>query len=213
MSRDKFISDNLYNMRERFKQNQSANLSGAVQKSYDVQIEESASAEIKSFGSPQNADITDNAAAEKIVPAVQNAPVSTPRLPQISGVRDNSDAAKEQRDLEGRLLRDLSFIEAETEFCRQYSSDMAKFRAVIERQLNELSAQNPADMQKLNCLRIEYFQSRGRFDSVMSRKNGTGNSLQTQNPAAPATTCWPLAVAILLGTLMVSLTMICLFGG
>ncbi|MBO5822915.1 MAG: hypothetical protein J6R86_07880 [Lentisphaeria bacterium] len=209
MSRDKFISDNLYNMRERFKRNQSMNLPGAVQQTAEAAAAETSAAEIKSFSSPQNVE----AQVAPTPPPVSPAPVSTPRLPQISAARDNSDAAREQRDLEGRLLRDLSFIEAEEEDCRRYTADMAKFRAVIERQLNELASQNPADMSKINRLRIEYFQSRGRFDSVTSRKGGHGNSAPMPASAAPAASCWPLAVAILAGTLTVSLTMLWLFGG
>ena len=204
MSRDKFISDNLYNMRERFKRNQSMNLPGAVQQTAENAAEESSSAEIKSFSSPQNTEVQTTQAP---------APASAPRLPQISTAKDNSDAAREQRDLEGRLLRDLSFIEAEEEDCRRYTADLAKFRAVIERQLNELASRNPADMSKINRLRIEYFQSRGRFDSVFYRKIGHNNSLQTQNTVAPATSSWQLAAAILIGTLTVSLTMLWLFGG
>ena len=203
MSRDKFISDNLYNMRERFKRNQSMNLPGTVQNTAEVPADAPAAAEIKSFSTPQTVEAVSDATA----------PVSAPRLPQISAARDNSDAAREQRDLEGRLLRDLSFIEAEEECCRRYIADMAKFRAVIERQLNELSAQNPADMSKINRLRIEYFQSRGRFDSVISGKNGHTTSAQMQTASAPAASFWPLAAAILAGTLTVSLTMLWLFGG
>lgn len=206
MSRDKFISDNLYNMRERFKRNQSMNLPGAVQQTAENAADESSSAEIKSFSSPQNAEVQ---TTQPTAPA----PASTPRLPQISTAKDNSDAAREQRDLEGRLLRDLSFIEAEEEDCRRYTADMAKFRAVIERQLNELASHNPADMSKINRLRIEYFQSRGRFDSVASRKSGLGNHSPMPASSAPAASIWPLAVAILAGTLTVSLTMLWLFGG
>ena len=206
MSRDKFISDNLYNMRERFKRNQSMNLPGAVHQTAENVADESSSAEIKSFSSPQNAEVQ---ATQPTAPA----PASTPRLPQISTAKDNSDAAREQRDLEGRLLRDLSFIEAEEEDCRRYTADMAKFRAVIERQLNELASHNPADMSKINRLRIEYFQSRGRFDSVASRKSGLGNYSPMPASSAPAASIWPLAVAILAGTLTLSLTMLWLFGG
>ena len=107
MSRDKFISDDLYNMRERFKRNYSERSPETAPEKRDIPAAESESEAVKSFASRQE------------VPSVADAETNTSnvqgknhvsRLPQIVAAGDNSDTAKERRELEGKILRDLSFI-------------------------------------------------------------------------------------------------------
>lgn len=211
MSRDKFISDDLYNMRERFKRSQTANLPGSVQYPEQNPPEESSS-EIKTFSShsephPQRQDA---------VPGPGQYPPHAPRLPKLQNpaVAVSSEHSREQRDLEGRLLRDLSFIEAEEKFTGMYSENLTGFRLIIERQLDELSRTDTLDERKLNQLRIEYFQASGRFEAAIMRSRNINHAAASSpvSQTAPQSP-WPLAAAIVIGALTVSLTMLWLFGG
>ena len=219
MSRDKFISDDLYSMRERFKRNQSVHLSGNTpEHPEDIQAEKDSSG-LKTFAS-QTAPS----------PAVQSEPASTPelsaeqpqrpastavrRLPQIKNSTNDTELDKEQRDLEGRLLRDLSFIEAEEKFIKMHAAHLADFKAVIERQLDEYSISKKLDPRKFNQLRIEYFHAYGRFKAALSHWKSSDNSNPASSSPAPGTASNRfLAIAVLAGALIVSLTLIWLFGG
>lgn len=205
MSRDKFISDDLYNMRERFKRSQTANLPGSVQYPEQNPPEERSS-EIKTFSSISEPHSEPN----------QNAAPAAPRLPKLQNpaVAVSSEHSREQRDLEGRLLRDLSFIEAEEKFTGMYSENLTGFRLIIERQLDELSRADTLDERKLNQLRIEYFQASGRFEAAIMRSRNINHAAASSpvSQTAPQSQ-WPLAAAIVIGALTVSLTMLWLFGG
>lgn len=205
MSRDKFISDDLYNMRERFKRSQTANLPGSVQYPEQNPPEERSS-EIKTFSSISEPHSEPN----------RNAVPAAPRLPKLQNpaVAVSSEHSREQRDLEGRLLRDLSFIEAEEKFTGMYSENLTGFRLIIERQLDELSRTDTLDERKLNQLRIEYFQASGRFEAAIMRSRNINHAAASSpvSQTAPQSP-WPLAAAIVIGALTVSLTMLWLFGG
>ena len=117
------------------------------------------------------------------------------------------------KELEGKILRDLSFIESETAFIREHSMTLEKFRNTIERLLDELTGQDRPDERKICQLRIEYFQACGRFESSMSHNGQSQNSKTIQSASSPASSQWALAAAIVTGALMVSFTMLWLFGG
>ena len=205
MSRDKFISDNLYNMRERFKRNHSEHLPDAGNESAAPQSNSEDAENIRSFSSRN--ELSETTAAKAQTPNTH-----VPRLPQISPSGASSETARERRDLEGRLLRDLNFVESEEDFIRQHSQNMSKFKSVIERLLTELNDKDQLDARKLNQLRIEYFQAYGKFDSSLAHNSlnkvsGTMHTAQNQ-PASP----WPLAAAIISGALIISLAMFWMFG-
>ena len=219
MSRDKFISDDLYSMRERFKRNQSVHLSGNPSDPQENMQAGKEVSELKTFASqtaPSPA-VPPNPASTSGIPEEQtprSASTAAPRLPRMTQSGNSSELDKEQRDLEGRLLRDLSFIEAEEKFIKMHAGKLAEFKAVVERQLDEFSASDKLDTRKFNQLRIEYFHAYGRFKAALSHWNSSGSS----HPVSPSTSIgsasdWKLAIAVFAGALTVSLTMLWLFGG
>ena len=199
MSRDKFISDDLYNMRERFKRNHSELLPDAPHS--DGETPEN----IRSFSSR-------NESSETTAAKAQTHTTHIPRLPQISASGENSETARERRDLEGRLLRDLNFVESEEDFIRKHSENMSKFKSVIERLLAELTDLDQLDARKLNQLRIEYFQAYGKFDSSLAHNSLNKTSGTTQTAQSQPASSWPLAAAIISGALIISLAMFWMFG-
>lgn len=211
MARDKFISDDLYSMRERFKRNHSEHLTEPAHDRADTVSAENAPDTVKSFSSQQNT--TPTAVMPELPAADSIRKASVPRLPQIVASGDNSDSSRERRELEGKMLRDLSFVESEEEFIREHAETLAKFRATIERLLNGLTNEEQPDVKKINQLRIEYFQACGRFESSLAHNSSSQNS--GTSPAVPtsAVSSWPLAAAIISGAVLMTLTLIWLFGG
>ena len=196
MSRDRFISDNLYSMRDRFKQNHAEHVS--VPGFGDDGSKE----EIISMNSPEKS-------AEIPHPSpVSSVPSSVPRLPALAAADTDPENIRERRDLEGRLLRDLSFIETENELIRRKTDAINRFRNVAEELLNELNAGKLTSRQ-IDLLRIKYFQAYGSFEaSVSNSKNAEFQAPQTQKSQSN----WPMVAAIIISAAMVSLTLLLLFG-
>lgn len=192
MSRDRFISDNLYSMRDRFKQNHAEH--GSVPGHSGDESKE----EIISMNSPA-------------IPPENSSPApasSAPRLPALAAADTDPENIRERRDLEGRLLRDLSFIETENELIRRKTDAINRFRNVAEELLNELNAGKLTSRQ-IDLLRIRYFQSYGSFEaSVSDSKPAEFQTPQTQR--SPSN--WPMVAAIIISAAMVSLTLLLLFG-
>ena len=209
MSRDKFISDDLYNMRERFKRNHSERSPETAPDRKNIPAAENDSEPVKSFASRQESPSAADAAADANVP--EKTHIS--RLPQIVTAGDNSDTARERRELEGKMLRDLSFIESETTFIREHTMTLEKFRTTIERLLDELSNRERLDERKISQLRSEYFQACGRFESSINHNGHRQNSNTASTVQTPAANQWALATAIIISALIVSFTMLWLFGG
>lgn len=210
MARDKFISDDLYNMRERFKRNHSEHLTDPSHDNPDTVSAENVPDMVKSFSSRRDtrSSVTESSSGPA---ALEKAPVS--RLPQIVAAGDDSDISRERRELEGKMLRDLSFVESEETFIREHAATLEKFRTTVERLLNELTDPERPDTGKINKLRIEYFQARGRFESSLAHNSSNRNTNAASAKQASTTSQWPLAIAIISGALLMSVTMIWLFKG
>ena len=196
MSRDRFISDNLYSMRERFKQNHAERLPAS---SSPEETPEAITVQTVS-PSPQT----------ETVPAAGTVSAEIPRrLPVLttdSGDRENN---RERRELEGRLLRDLSFIDTESALARQRTEAMERFRKVAAELLEELNAPE-LSFRRIDLLRIKYFQAYGSFEAALSRRDHSqGEHLQA--PANPHSN-WPMVTAMIVSAAIVSLTLLLLFG-
>ncbi|MBE6391355.1 MAG: hypothetical protein E7042_04025 [Lentisphaerae bacterium] len=186
MARDRFISDNLYNMRERFRRNHAEHLS-------EVPAENSV-------------EVADRSSSEPVAPAPAPA-VPAPRLPSLNSSKNGDN--REKRELEGCLLRDLSFIEAEKELISNRSCAMENFRKIAEELLDELNQENLTPRQT-DLLRIKYFQAYGRFEAAVSRRGNAAQTTPVQNSASPAS--WPIIAAISGAAILISLTLFLLFG-
>ena len=192
MSRDRFISDNLYSMRERFKRNHEETNPGSV--------------------------LTENTSpANENKPVVQEEP--SPRTSAVqfrtSATASGSSADETKRDireLEGRLMRDLSFLDAENESLRQRSKVLDNFQQTATDVLNKLH-ENGLTPGQIDQLRNRYFQTYGRFESTFELRNPR-NSADVINSAAPAAvpSSWPTVAAILISGGVVALTLLLLFG-
>lgn len=192
MSRDRFISDNLYSMRERFKRNHEETNSGSVL--------------------PENTPYS-----SEIKPVVQEeqAPRTSPVQTRLSAISSDSSANEKKRDireLEGRLMRDLSFLEAENESLRQRNKILEDFHGTATEVLKKLHEEELSSGQ-LDQLRNRYFQAYGRFESTFELRNAKSTT-DMVNFAAPAAipSSWPIVAAILISGGFVALTLLFLFG-
>ena len=207
MSRDKFISDSLYNMRDSFKRNHIEHqpTTGAGDDTAD-------SSEINSISREIPEPI-----GETAVKTTASAPKM--HLPQLAGFRNDGEAGRDRRDLEGRLLRDLSFIEAEEVFAEQHTAALKRFKSVIEKELSQLqeldkSNSDPAVFKSaIERLRIEYFHSSGRFEAEVSRRNASNKFATPAEINMRPAPAWQVPAAIIASAIIVSLTMLMLFGG
>ena len=187
MSRDRFISDNLYSMRERFKRNHEENISASA---------------IPEELMP----------AEKPAPVPAQEPVTVSRISGISTTNANSETVRDIRELEGRLLWDLSFIDAENEIAQQRNKTLSNFRETALNILDKLK-QEQLDTKEIDRLRSTYFQAYGRFEAMFElRKNQKSSSVELPCPPAAPQAVWPVVVAILLSGGLVALTLLLLFG-
>lgn len=196
MARDRFISDNLYNMRERFKRNHAEHLTFPVTPEAPTGLSEETNTEDVEcpISKPQTVESSPASASPR-------------RLPALSSSKDGDN--REKRELEGRLLRDLSFIEAEKEFIANQNYAMENFRKIAEELLNELNQEDLTPRQT-DLLRIKYFQAYGRFESAVSKR---GNAAQTTPiPSSAAPSSWPIIAAIAGAAILISLTLCLLFG-
>lgn len=198
MSRDRFISDNLYSMRERFKQNHADRLPVP---SSPEETPETVTVQTDS-PSPQ----TETVPAAGTAPATAEKPRHLPSLTADSGDRETN---RERRELEGRLLRDLSFIDTESALARQRTEAMERFRKVAAELLEELNAPELSS-RRIDMLRIKYFQAYGSFEAALSRRDHSQGEL-LQAPAAPRSN-WPMVTAMIVSAAIVSLTLLLLFG-
>ena len=118
MPRKDFISDSLINMSDRFKRH------------YDE------------FHNRQDAGTAEKMESETY--AVSENTPERPRLnervelPVLKSTFDYTEIERERRDLEGRLLRDLAFVEAEQEMISRRQNAAAEFYAVLQRELENL---------------------------------------------------------------------------
>ena len=187
MSRDRFISDNLYNMRERFKRNHEENVSVSAVPEELI-------------------------SADKPAPAPMQEPVTVNRISGISTGNLNSEIVRDIRELEGRLLRDLSFIDAENEIAQQRNKALSNFRETALNVLDKLK-QEKLDTKEIDRLRSSYFQAYGRFEAMFElRKSQKSSGVELPCPPAAPQATWPMVVAILLSGGLVALTLLLLFG-
>ena len=204
MSRKGYISDNLYDMRDRFKRNHAEHIVAVPAQSVPAE----APAEI--VAAPASAVLPPEQPCER----QQN--VVSPRLPGLNDNREYGDHSRERRNLEGRLLRDLSFAEAESEKYSRKLEAAGAYRSVIAELLDELntldsSAKDAGSYAKeLDILRIKYFHASGRFESENSMLTGKAESAGNNAPLKISQ--WPLALAIICSAVIVALTMLFIFG-
>ena len=186
MARDRFISDNLYNMRERFKRNHAEHLTETPAENNEKIVDRSTSGPVAIESSPT---------------------VSAPRLPSLHSSKDGDN--RDRRELEGRLLRDLSFIDAEKEQISYQSAALESFRKIAEELLDELNQDNLTPRQT-DLLRIKYFQAYGRFESAVSKRGNAAQATPVQSSAMPSS--WSIIAAISGAAILISLTLCLLFG-
>ena len=209
MSRNGFISDNLYDMRDRFKRNHEERLQSPAPSEESSPREEQ---EVLTLSKETPGSVAKTSVAEV---AKEHSGVSS--LPQLSSSRSNSDAAREARDLEGRLLRDRSFAEADAEYLQKYRASLEDFRSQVDSLLTELRAlgkehANSADYaRRVDALRLKYFHAYGKFDAMRTnRSSSAGSSGSDVNVTLPSQ--WGIVAGIVAASLIVSLTLIFIFG-
>lgn len=171
MPRKDFISDSLINMSDRFKRH------------YDE------------FHNRQDAGTAEKMESETY--AVSENTPDRPRLnervelPVLKSTFDYTEIERERRDLEGRLLRDLAFVEAEQEMISRRQNAAAEFYAVLQRELENLRVldKNAPQLSEGECrrrtdaLRAAYFKAAGRFSAIISARSG-GAEIVSANASA-----------------------------
>ena len=209
MSRNGFISDNLYDMRDRFKRNHKEHLQSSAAPDEPSRPEEQ---EVP-VSSPEHAGIE----AAHSAPPVPKEQSNVSHLPQLTTSRNDSDAAREARDLEGRLLRDRSFADADAEYLQKYHASLEDFRSQVDSLLAELrslskeQSSSPDYARRVDALRLKYFHAYGKFDAMRTnRSSGSGVSGSNVNVTLPSQ--WGIVAGIVAAALIVSLTLIFIFG-
>lgn len=208
MSRNGFISDNLYDMRDRFKRNHEERQQSPAPRDEPSPRKEQ---DVLTLSKETPGSVAKSSVAEV---GKEYSGVSS--LPQLSSSRSSSDAAREARDLEGRLLRDRSFAEADAEYLQKYRASLEDFRSQVDSLLTELRtlgkehADSADYARRVDALRLKYFHAYGKFDAMRANRSSTGPSGSDVNVTLPSQ--WGIVAGIVAAALIVSLTLIFIFG-
>ncbi len=169
---------------------------------------------------PEPTEQEEAPAASPPPPAAAPASVTTsqslPTIPRASANR-NDETERTRRELEGRLHRDLNRLQCELETERIRLAEFERFQqtlATIHRELEAVIAAGPEDplyAQKLDRLRLTYYQAAGRARAFESQAAPIHHADPHATHNRSMKEALPVAIAILLGSAIVAGTLALLF--
>ena len=177
MSRDNFISDQLVDMRAKLRD------------SYENYHQEHAESAPASRPEPETAAAAPTPAAVKYLPSMRK-----------SG--ENSEADRERRELEGRIIHDQAALDVERELLRHKLDELETFSAVLA---NARTRLNTDDVSRIA---LDYFAARGRWSAFEGPV--AAPEIRTASGGEGKGAYW-VAGAILAGSIAVTLVLIALF--
>ncbi len=189
MPRNDFISDNLVNMRERFRQNAAAGNSTASSTGPDAP-------------QPEN--------TAPVLPAPPAAPTS-------GNTGRDDERERVRRDLEGRILRDLAAARAELARLAGRREELSRFEQELAREWEEFRRLTPGSAEyagQLDRLRIEYFRQTGGVSALLVPAMPAAGAAADSAPSTfrrRAAETLPLTLAILFAALIVAAAIILTF--
>ena len=177
MSRDNFISDHLVDMR--------AQLRDSYENFHQNREPE--------HSEHEKTQVPETAATEEPVGKY---------LPTIRKSNENSDADRERRDLEGRIIHDLAAVDRERELLQEQLAELEKFAEVLADSREKLESPD------FNQVRLNYFSARGRWIAGEKPAATAGATVQS---AGPNWGPYWIAGAVIAGSIIVALVLIGLF--
>ena len=192
MSKDKYISDHLVDMRDHLKRN------------YE-KLHADGTAESPEADNPLEKRVSDS----DPVSAVTEQQVK--RLPSIRNVSD-TPVDRERRELEGKVLHDLNLVETQLGLLKQQLAEAERFYTVLSREYGELQELSGRDDRgALARLQLEYFAASGRNKAFFTDHSGKSGLSPVENTHSSNRGNYLVAGAIILGSILVSAAMFCLF--
>lgn len=204
MSREDFLSSNLYGMRDRLRRNTERIQAEKGQREVENDTAGDAAAAVMPEEPPvqqvpaPDADVNPAAAPaevpEKSAPRppveddVDDCDAGISLLPTISIPHEGSAAGRERREFEGSLLRDCAFADELLQRSRRDLQALQEFRSTLFCQLRALreldekgrGMKEQEYSRQLARLRGEYLYGSGKFDAVIKR----GEKITPPAPAA-----------------------------
>ena len=185
MSKNDYISDNLFTMRDRLRESTAAIREAAEQKKVQEQ-------------SPEN------------TPQASSAPQQT--IPESTMDRRTKEGLQAKQDLAGRLARDLAKTDALIAEHEQKLKELTKVQASLQSLEKELAQLTPAGSSGLfaaetDRLRLEYFRICGTLEALATVKTaGSAGSerYDTKKENTALTAAWIIGGAILAGALILA---------
>lgn len=191
MSRKDFISDHLVDMRKHLRD------------SYENFHNEKAARNAVSGTEPVPENKTASPASS--VPAAEpepSAPAAGKYLPEIRSVKTADE--REWRELEGRIIHDISAVDSRRNILQQQLAELEKFAAVLD------DCRQQIGNNDISGVLQKYFAARGHWSAFETAISGN----RSANEAAPASDCrgmlW-VAGAVIAGSLTVALVLVGLF--
>ena len=201
MARDEFISDRLVNMREHLKRNYKklhSDISGETsgesdeilyEKSVDVQPEK-----------------------EEISPKTES-PVNLRYMPSISKRNGDENVLRRFRELEGKVIHDLTYSESALELLEKRVAELKKFHGVLKVSHETLlKMAEDGDYSKLDELNSGYYSACGRWQAFEGVESAD-NISKASKSAEKSDSCgsWIISGAIIAGCIIVSAVLLILF--
>ena len=204
MGREDFISDNLYHMRDRLRQNyEEKQLAKNGVPAAPVSVEMEAPAE------------SGDAACVRQVSEAPSVAVSQD-ITQADRIECDPARQRDMDELEVLLLRDFALVESESDFLRHSGDVMQKFSAALKEMLDELHKTDASQRESrrvLSALRKRYFQEYGRFDAVYQRlRAGANGGVRSETGYLSNRAAWVIFAAVLGGSTMIAAVLVLLFG-
>ena len=191
MSRKAFISDHLLNMREH------------LQKNYEKFHQNEA---ISSIG-----DANCQPQKTQLIPAEAKAGETRVYLPGINKKSAYSPEDREKRELEGRILHDLSQTDCELELLKNKIAELKKFNTLLKELHQKLQSDSGQQDKNIRQYSSEYFLASGRWRAF------SGSLTQFSDPRSnDISPFWRpgyllVAGAVLLSTIIISLVLVGIF--
>jgi hypothetical protein len=147
-------------------------------------------------------------------PVTENTPqevsIAPEKAPSSAASGRSDEFSRTLRDLEGRIANDHAAVEAELNELELRRRELERFKAILD----ECSGTLPnlcGDLKALDLLRVNYFAGSGRIKNAFKAPLSAAPA-QNELPSAAA---WkfalPVAAAIVVSAVLVSITLLILF--
>ena len=186
MPRKDFISDNLVDIRDSLRDSYAS-----YHRNREAQGKEESAVEPGAAAVEKPEAVTAAAAPERYLPTVKKSDPSA------------APWEREKRELEGRVLHDLSALDCERGLLQKKLEELEKFAKILELTREKIPT---GDVRKLS---MDYFSARGRWSAFENRvAGGSEQPVPTVNEGRGMLL---VAIAVLAGSLSVALVLIGLF--